>query len=52
MNKEEIILIKCALADLQGAMEAMEKADYCSHDWEAHQQTIDEIEEYLEINTD
>jgi len=40
-------LLKCALADLQGSMEAYESGDMHCHDWEAHQTTIDEIEEFL-----
>jgi hypothetical protein len=44
---ETIHLLRCALADLQGSMQAKNNCDIHSHDWEAHQTTIDEIEEFL-----
>lgn len=37
--------IKCAHADLQGALQAFEQNDIHVHDWEAHQNSIDELEE-------
>jgi hypothetical protein len=37
--------ITCAYLDLIGAKEAMEKMDIHSHDWKAHQLSIDELEE-------
>jgi hypothetical protein len=37
--------IKCAYADLRGALECYEKGAYSEHDWEAHRLTIQELEE-------
>lgn len=34
--------LKCALADLEGSLQAHEQMDRLVHDWEAHQQSIDE----------
>jgi hypothetical protein len=47
MEPAEIYLLKCALADLQGAKQAKNLNDPWSHDWKAHQQTIEEIIEFL-----
>jgi hypothetical protein len=44
---ETIHLLRCALADLQGAMQAYDEDNLYLHDWEAHQTTIDDIEEFL-----
>ena len=45
MTKEQINAIRCAYADLKGAMEAYDASDMHSHDWTAHQMTIFELEE-------
>ena len=47
MKKEEKFLLQCALADLQGALEAHEAMDRLAHDWVTHAQTIAEIEDAL-----
>lgn len=39
---------RCALADLQGSLQAFEQGDCHIHDWEAHQQSIDELTDALE----
>lgn len=36
--------VKCAHADLQGALQHHEQNDWHSHDWGAHQQSIEELE--------
>lgn len=43
LNKEQKLFIKCALADLQGALQAYKQSDIHSHDWRAHQQSIDDL---------
>ena len=43
-------LLRCALADLQGALQAKEQGDYNNHDWEAHEETIAELEAFLNDN--
>jgi hypothetical protein len=45
MNEEQIAAIKCAYADLVGALQAREQGDVEVHDWKAHRQTIDELEQ-------
>lgn len=35
--------IACALADLQGALQAFEQDDIHVHDWRAHQQSIADL---------
>jgi hypothetical protein len=37
--------IKCAYADLKGALECYKKGAYGEHDWKAHKLTIQELEE-------
>jgi predicted phosphohydrolase len=44
---KEKFLLQCALADLQGALQAHESMDRLGHDWAAHAQTIEEIEDAL-----
>ena len=39
---ELLSALKCALADLEGSLQAHEQMDRLAHDWEAHQQSIDE----------
>ena len=48
MSKEERLLLQCALADLQGSLEAHEAVDRMQHDWKAHAQTIADIQEALD----
>ena len=47
MDHKEKFLLQCALADLQGSLEAHESMDRLAHDWVAHAQTIEEIEDAL-----
>ena len=52
MNKEELLyLLRCAEADLKGALEARMQGDYNNHDWKAHEQTIQEIGTAIETIT-
>lgn len=41
-------VLECALADLQGSLEAYEQDDIHVHDWRAHKASIEEIKEFLE----
>lgn len=43
MNDDQILAVKCALADLQGSLQAKQQLDIYAHDWKAHKQTIDEL---------
>lgn len=43
MNDQQILAVKCALADLLGAQQAYEQADMHAHDWDAHQQSIEDL---------
>lgn len=45
MNAEQIIAIKCAYADLVGALQAHNQQEITVHDWEAHYQTIRDLED-------
>ena len=45
MTREQSNAIKCAYADLKGALEAYENADPEQHDWKAHRLTIAELME-------
>ena len=44
MNKEQKQAIKCAYADLVGALQAQKNCDVMSHDWDAHRLSIIEME--------
>ena len=49
MNDAQISAIRCALADLSGALQAHQQGDI--HDWRAHQLSIDElIDAFPELN--
>jgi hypothetical protein len=37
--------IRCAHADLVGALQAHQQMDYNVHDWDAHQDSIVELEQ-------
>ena len=39
---ELLAALKCALADLEGSLQAHEQMDRLAHDWDAHKQSIDE----------
>lgn len=43
MTLEEKMAIKCAFADLCGAMQAYLQSDIHAHDWKAHAQTLHEM---------
>jgi hypothetical protein len=43
MNEQQIAAIKCAFADLQGALQAFNQMDTHAHDWEAHAMSIDDL---------
>lgn len=45
MTDKELIAIKCAHADLKGALEAHDQLDIETHDWTAHKQSIHDLEE-------
>ena len=45
LGEKQITAIRCAHADLQGALQAHESADRAGHDWGAHQLTIGELED-------
>jgi hypothetical protein len=56
MNEAQISAIRCALADLSGALQAHQQGESNIHDWRAHQLSIDELvdafpELSLEITT-
>jgi len=46
---ELIQAARCALADLQGSLQAYEQMSIYAHDWDAHKQSIDELEDALGI---
>lgn len=43
MNEQQITAIKCAFADLQGAIQAFQQMDMHAHDWDAHAMSIDDL---------
>jgi len=43
---------RCALADLEGSQQAHQSCDRMAHDWDAHQQSIDELSGVLLATTD
>ena len=43
MNDKEKTAIRCAFADLIGAVQAMHQGHYSLHDWGAHISTIEEL---------
>lgn len=43
MSNEQMMAIRCAYADLQGAYQAYEQSDVLAHDWKAHRLTLDEM---------
>lgn len=45
MNTKQIDAVRCAQADLIGALQAFIQGDIHVHDWEAHQATIQELTE-------
>ena len=45
MTEDQILTIKCAFADLQGAYQAYKQGDMHNHDWKSHYLTIEEMAE-------
>jgi hypothetical protein len=43
LNESEMTALRCAFADLIGAVQAYKQGDYTAHDWKAHIQTIEEM---------
>jgi len=44
-NKITVTAIRCAYADLLGALQARNNCDIESHDWDAHRQTLRDLVE-------
>lgn len=44
MTEQQILAIKCAYADLVGALQARDQMDIEVHDWKSHYQTIIDLE--------
>lgn len=49
MTEEQIIAIRCAHADLVGALQAKQQNDIHAHDWEAHYQSILDLEYHFDF---
>lgn len=45
MNTKQIDAVRCAQADLIGALQAFRQGDLHAHDWDAHLLTIEELTE-------
>lgn len=45
MNEEQIVAVKCAYADLVGVLQCYNQHETTVHDWEAHYQTIRDLED-------
>ncbi len=45
MTEKQLSAVRCALADLCGALQAFNQNDIHIHDWRAHQQSITELAE-------
>lgn len=52
MNDKQKIAIRCAFADLCGAMQAYLQIDIHSHDWKRHEVTIWEMKEAFDFLPD
>lgn len=52
MTKDEKLAIKCAYLDLKGAQEAYESLDMWVHNWEAHKQSIFDLENTFDFLTE
>jgi hypothetical protein len=44
LTKEQELAIKCAYLDLKGALENYQQQSYSDHDWVAHEQSIEDLE--------
>lgn len=49
MTLEEKMAIKCAFADLCGAMQAYLQGDIHAHDWKAHAQTLQDMSDAFDF---
>lgn len=49
MNDKEKTAIRCAFADLCGALQAMQQDDMHAHNWRAHRSTIAEMAECFDF---
>jgi hypothetical protein len=45
MNEEQIVVVKCAYADLVGVLQCYNQHETTVHDWESHYQTIRDLED-------
>lgn len=45
MNKAQETALRCAYADLLGALQAFQQLDIHAHDWKAHELTLQELAE-------
>ena len=51
MNHKQIFAIRCAFADLIGALEAHQQMDRLAHHWDGHRESIDDlIDAFPELN--
>ena len=49
MTGKQLFAVRCALADLCGALQAFDQNDIHVHDWRAHKQTIWDIAEAFNL---
>lgn len=49
LTPEQILAIKCAYADLKGALEAHEACDRLAHDWDAHELSIEDLRDQFDF---
>lgn len=47
MNDKQLLIMRCALADLIGAWEAYTNGNIHSHNWQNHVETIGELADLL-----
>ena len=52
LTPTQFLAIKCAHADLKGALEHFGKGTYSEHDWDAHRLTIEELETEFDFLTE
>jgi hypothetical protein len=53
MTPEQILAIRCAYADLVGALQHHENDSTINHDWDAHEQSIEDLlSTFPELNLD
>ena len=51
MNHKQIFAIRCAFADLIGALEAHQQMDMQAHHWDGHRESIEDlIDAFPELN--